>query len=166
MKFTSLTAVLLLSLVIGSCSHDESTPSVESLSINRGRVAAGTTVTVSVSYRVAAPDTGSEVFSSVLSIPAGASLVGGTSRILFQATRDPDAQGTCQDGRTWVLYNFREGEFENSLSYNPMIAVIAMDITLQAPANKGKLVAGASPATPSDPCGPLTGDSITFDVKG
>ena len=162
-------SVVFLAAVLAACSSNPNPPAVQDITVNKGKVDPGSIVTLSATYRMSAPKQHetrvSEAFSSVITLPVGATLVPHTTRILFQNERPADSQGTCADGRAWFLFNFQEGEFIDDLGYDPLVAVLSMDLVLQVEANKGLAIASADPAAPADPCGPLDGQSVTLTVK-
>lgn len=166
--FLSALAFVLFSSGCGSDNPDP--PAVRSMSLTEGTVKAGSFVTVSISYRDGATKVAgqleSDPFSSVVTIPPGATFVEGSSLILFQAGRAPDARGTCPDGTTFLVYNFNPGELVVPEGFNPFIAVLEINVVLQLQANKEKLYANAQPGPIADPCAPLENpSSVTFGVK-
>ncbi len=169
-SFLIITAAAFVFLSIGCGSDNPDPPAVKSISITEGWVRAGNFVTVSISYRDGAAKVGGELvsdpFSSVVTLPPGATYVEGSSMILFQSGRAPDARGTCPDGRTFLVYNFNPGEFVVPEGFNPFIAVLEINVVLQLEANKARLYTNASPEPAADPCAPLDDPSgVTFGVR-
>lgn len=169
MKLTHLALVALL-VSLSACGSNPSPPAVENVSLRHGSLPAGSTQTVDVLYRLKASGSGSdyqtEAFSSLVSLPPGASFVAGSSSIINQGPRVPDAQGSCPDGRSYLLFNFAPGEIQDSFNFEEFTAPIGFDVVLQLPAEKGIVTANASTSAPADPCMLIEGEeSATFRVS-
>lgn len=161
---------MVLFFCLSSCASNPSPPAVLDVSLDKGYVLAGTTNKVSATYRISATKVSgnyvSESFSSIVNIPIGASYVEGSSLILFQSGRVPDLHGLCPDGRSYLIYNFKGGEFIDTNESDPFIGVIVFDLLLQADANKQEVVVAASETSGIDPCGPLDGESARIGISG
>ena len=162
--------IAFLAVNLTGCGDNPTPPAVQDISLDdNSTVSAGTVLKVAVSYRVDAQKTDSVYsgggFSSVISIPIGATYNEGSSEILFQSQRAPDEKGLCPDGRTYLVYNFGPNEFEDPDSFDPFIGVIDFNVTLQTAADNRELIASASSLPPSDPCAPIEGESVEFSVE-
>jgi|GEM_PF-5147562 len=159
-----LPAILLLSALSG-CSTDEEVPSVQQMYLTESPVSAGSTVDVFVDFRVPGTDYESDPFFAVLNFPLGARYVAGSSMLERKTPRPPDGMGTCPDGRTYLVYEFKQAEFSDPYFADSFVGTIKLSVTLELAADKAKMRALAALTPPADPCVLLGGDELEFRVK-
>lgn len=152
-------------LVLSNCSTEDSAPDVIQMTLNDSHVPAGSIITVWVNYRVAATDHSSDPFFSVIALPVGADFVAGTSLITYGSFRAPDEIGSCPNGTTYLAYAFKQGDFTDPFYSDKFVGVLQFNVKVRIEANAAKIIAGVSAAPISDPCGPISGDSLELGVE-
>ncbi len=168
-KLTLVIPALLL--LVGCSSSNPSEGEIEGMFLSDNVVAAGANTTTSVTFRVAATESGSEYISQPLSLllnlPVGVDYIPGTSALGFQGPRAPDAVGSCANGTTFLSYNLLTGEIEDPFNFDSFSSVINFVVTVQPIASEARAFGVAAPGLNafSDPCNAVFTEDVKYRVN-
>lgn len=168
----NLFCLLSLVLCLAACSDSNSdAPSIEDLFLDStGTVEAGSIVSTSVTFWVAADKSSGEYVtepqSILVNVPIGTTYVPGSSAIGFQGPREPDAVVNCPNGTESVVYNLAQGEIDDPYDFSDFTTYIAFNVQVQPIASQQKAQGAASLTPFVDPCNVPFEAEVEYFVSG